>query len=203
LHALNHFVDLWSLLDHLDFSRYTQKLTKSQSQMKSRYLIGSVFIVLGVVWSTLITQILLAHILPVQLKNAEIWGQQVYLPSALLSIIFYLSLLTIWVYCTYHQRYKTSSEARKARGQWLLILVMGIGLNIFVLILFSIFTFVEYPSDISNQGIVDATPFEFLIPLMIINSIFLYWLPSCFISQRTLRFIPPFSYKLIKLTEKR
>jgi hypothetical protein len=174
--------------------------------MKTRYFIGLILIAIGVSWITLVTQFLLINILPVQLVDPEIWGQQVYLPSAAVSVIIYLSLLAIWVYCTYHQRYRTSNEARLARGQWFLILAIGIGANILTLILFITFSEVQYPANIQNtagSSFVQWPPYEFLIPLTLINSLLLYWLPSCFISQRTLRFIPPLSYELINLTEKR
>ena len=51
---------------------------------------------------------------------------------------------------------------------------------------------------------VNIPPYEFLIPLTVVNGLLLFWLPSCFLTQRTLRFIPPLSYELTTtLTGKR
>ena len=50
---------------------------------------------------------------------------------------------------------------------------------------------------------VDVPPYELVIPLTIVNAMLLFWLPSCFLTQRTLRFVPPLSYELISLIEKR
>jgi hypothetical protein len=174
--------------------------------MKKRYFIGVILISLGIIWSTIIIPYLIDNILPVQLSNPEKWTQLVYMPSASLSVLIYLALLLIWVYGTYNQRYKTSNEAKQARGQWMLIMGIGIFLNLTALFLCINLIVVQNPPNMSNTfstNLTQAYPYEYLIPFAFVNAFLLYWLPSCFISQRTLRFIPPFSYRLTSLLEKR
>lgn len=174
--------------------------------MKARYLLGGLAIAFGVIWMTGITHALITDVLPVALQNPQAWAQQVYFPSSAVSTILYLGFLVAWIYYSFNQRCKSCSDAKKTIVVWLMLLGMSIASNIISLILFIQFTVVQAPANQSSMAggtFVNMPPYEYLVPLTLLNAVLLFWLPSCFLSQRTLRFIPPLSYELNSLTENR
>ena len=176
------------------------------AQMKTRYLLGSLAITLGIFWIMLVTSFMIANVLPVALQAPEQWAQQIYLPSASLSTVVYLGFLLAWIYYSFNKRCKNCLEAKQTLGLWLTLFGMSIFSNIVSLILFIQFTVVQATASQAAPGgtlVVNAPPYEFLVPLTLLNGLLLFWLPSCFLSQRTLRFIPPFSYELNTISEKR
>jgi hypothetical protein len=174
--------------------------------MKAKYFAGGLAITVGVIWITGITYALITDVLPVSLQNPQAWAQQIYLPSSAVSSLVYVGFLMAWIFYTYNRRCKNSDEAKQTISLWLSLFGMAVISNIISLILFIQFTIVQAPAVAASVGggsFVDAPPYEFLVPLTFINALLLFWLPTCFLSQRTLRFIPPFSYELNTLTEKR
>lgn len=174
--------------------------------MKARYIAGGLAVVLGVVWTMGITHLLITDIFPVSLQFPGEWAQQVYFPSSAVSTVIYLGFLLAWVYYSYNRRCKSCSETKQTLGFWLGLFAMSVASNIISLILFIRLTVVQAASSQAMPGggaVVNAPPYEYLIPLTIVNGLLLFWLPSCFLSQRTLRFIPPLSYELNTITEKR
>lgn len=174
--------------------------------MKLRYIAGGMAIAFGIIWITVVTYTLISDILPVSLQDPARWAQQVYLPSGALSTIMYLGFLLAWVYYSYNRRCKSCNEANQSLGLWFSLFGMSIASNAVSLVLFIQFTIVQGSVSQAAAGggaFVNAPPYEFLIPLTLINGLLLFWLPSCFLGQRTLRFIPPFSYELNTITEKR
>ena len=174
--------------------------------MKGRYFVGGASVIVGVFWISAFTFFLLTSVLPVQLMHPNIWSEQVYLPAASVSTILYVVLLTCWIFFTTRQRCDSSAEARGYLGLWFTLFGVSWLCNIITLILFIQLTTVVYPANLTTaQGtaFVQFPPYEYLVPLTFINALLLFWLPSVFLSQRTLRFIPPFSYTLCSITEKR
>ena len=174
--------------------------------MKARYIAGGLAVVLGVIWIMGVTHFLIVNILPVALKDPAAWADQIYFPSSAVSTVIYFGFLLAWVYYSYNRRCKSCSEAKQTLGLWLGLFGMSVASNIISLILFIQLTVVQAASSQAMPGggaVVNAPPYEYLIPLTLINGLLLFWLPSCFLSQRTLRFIPPLSYELNTITEKR
>lgn len=174
--------------------------------MKTRYIAGVIALVLGVFWITGVTHFLIVNIMPVSLQFPAAWADQIYLPSSAVSTVIYFGFLLAWVYYSYNRRCKSCSEAKQTLGLWLSLFGMSVASNIISLILFIQFTVVQAASSQAMPGggaIVNAPPYEYLIPLTFVNGLLLFWLPTCFISQRTLRFIPPLSYELNTIMEKR
>ena len=174
--------------------------------MKLRYIAGGLAIAIGIVWITGVTYTLISDILPVSLAAPTQWAQQVYLPSGALSTILYLGFLLAWIYYSYNRRCKSCIETKQTIGLWISLFSMAIVSNVISLVIFIQFTVVQGLANQAAPGggaFVNAPPYEYLIPLTLINGLLLFWLPSCFLSQRTLRFIPPFSFELNTITEKR
>ena len=174
--------------------------------MKARYVAGGLAIAFGVVWIMVITIGLITDVLPVSLQNPVAWAQQIYFPAGAVSTLLYVGFLLAWVYYSYNRRCKNCAEAKQTINIWLSLFGMAVISNIIVLILFIQFTVVQAPASqaaLAGASFVNAPPYEFLIPLTLVNGLLLFWLPTCFLSQRTLRFIPPMSYELNTLTEKR
>jgi hypothetical protein len=174
--------------------------------MKARYVAGGLAIAFGVIWIMGITFGLITNVLPVSLQNPDAWAQQIYFPASAVSTLLYVGYLFAWVYFSYNRRCANYAEAKKTIVIWLSLFAMALITNIIVLILFIQFTIVQAPATQATLGgasFVNAPPYEFLIPLTLINGLLLFWLPTCFLSQRTLRFIPPLSYELNTITEKR
>ena len=174
--------------------------------MKKKHYAGALSITIGVIWIMAITFVLITDILPVSLQNPSAWAQQIYFPASAISTILYIAFLLTWIYYSFNRRCKNSAEAIKTTSLWLILLGMGVVSNIIILILFIQFTVVQAPAmagSMAGASFVNSPPYEFLIPLTLINGLLLFWLPTCFLSQRTLRFIPPFSYKLNTMIEKR
>jgi len=173
--------------------------------MKLRYIAGGLAVALGVIWMTVITHSLITNILDVSLQDPAQWAQQVYLPAGVLSVIIYIGFLLAWIYYSYNCRCKSCIEAKQTISLWISLFCMSIVSNVFSLIIFIEFTVVQGLAIPNSKGLVavNAPPYEYLVPMTLINGLLLFWLPSCFLSQRTLRFIPPFSYELNTVTEKR
>jgi len=175
--------------------------------MKSKYFFGGLFILLGIVWISGITHFLITNVLPVQLQDPTAWAQQVYFRASSLSTLFYLGFLFAWVTYSFNSRYKNSSDARAKIIVWFSLFIASIVTNMVVLALCIQFTTVVVPGSQQIMGggtFVNTPPYEFLMPLTTVNVLLLYWLPSCFLSLRTLRFVPPFSYEITSaLTGKR
>jgi hypothetical protein len=174
--------------------------------MKPRYIAGGLLTAIGVFWMTGITYFLIADLLPVSLQSPAQWAQQVYLPSGALSTIIYLGFLLAWVYYTHNRRCKSCNDAKLSLGLWLSLFGMSIVSNAISLFVFIQFTVVQAAANQAAPGggtFINAPPYEYLIPMTLINGLILFWLPSCFLSQRTLRFIPPFSYELNTMMDKR
>lgn len=174
--------------------------------MKVRYVVGGLAVAVGVFFIMVITNALITDVLPVALQNPQAWAQQIYFPSSAVSTVLYIGFLLAWVNYSYNRRCKSCAEAKQTVGLWLILFGMSIASNILTLILFIQLTVVQAPptqSSVAGGTFINLPPYEFLIPLTLINGLLLYWLPSCFLSQRTLRFIPPLSYELTTLTEKR
>lgn len=153
-----------------------------------------------------ITYGLITDVLPVSLQRPDEWAQQIYFPASAVSTLIYVGFLLAWVYYSYNRRCANCAEAKHTISIWLSLFAMAVISNIIVLILFIQFTVVQAPATqvaLAGASFVNAPPYEFLIPLTLVNGLLLFWLPSCFLSQRTLRFIPPISYELNTLTEKR
>jgi len=173
--------------------------------MKTRYVLGGLAITMGIFWIMLVTSFLIENY-SLGLRDPIKWSQQIYLPSGALSSILYLCFLLAWIYYTFIRKCKNCLEAKQTLGLWLTLLGMAISSNIVSLVLFINFTTVQATASPNFQtGVIDidAPPYELLIPLTLVNGLLLFWLPSCFLSQRTLRFIPPFSYELNTISEKR
>lgn len=174
--------------------------------MKVKYFFGGLAIALGVIWMAGITHALITDFLPVALQNPQAWAQQVYFPSSIVSTILYLGFLAAWIFYSLNQRFRSCADAKKSIVLWLTLLGISIASNILSLVFFIQFTVVQAPANqnsIAGGTFINIPPYEYLIPLTLVNGLLLFWLPSCFLSQRTLRFIPPFSYELNSLTEKR
>jgi hypothetical protein len=174
--------------------------------MKPRYLFGGLFVLIGIFWITGITQLLITSVLPVQLRNPEAWAQQIYFPASAISTILYLSLLFAWIFYSAKARFASSSQAKTAITLWLLLFIASIVGNIIALVLCIQLIVVVGSSSQALLGggtFVSVPPYEFLVPFTLINAALLFWLPSCFLTQRTLRFIPPLSFELSSLIEKR
>ena len=174
--------------------------------MKERYVTGGLTIAFGVFWIVGITFGMITDVLPVSLQHPLAWAQQIYLPASAVSTLLYIGFLLAWVYYSYNKRCANSLEARQTISIWLSLFGMALISNIIVLVLFIQFTVVQAPASQATLGgasFVNAPPYEFLIPLTLVNGLLLFWLPTCFLSQRTLRFVPPMSYELNTLTEKR
>jgi len=174
--------------------------------VKKKHYAGALSITIGVIWIIAITFILITDILPVSLQNPSAWAQQIYLPASAISTILYIAFLLTWIYYSFNRRCKNSAEANQTTSLWFILLGMAVVSNIIILILFIQFTVVQAPAmagAMAGASFVNSPPYEFLIPLTLINGLLLFWLPSCFLSQRTLRFIPPFSYQLNTIIEKR
>ena len=135
------------------------------------------------------------------------WAQQVYFPASSLSTVLYLGFLLAWVFYSVNSRFTSSSKAKTTITLWLLLFIAAIVSNIVALVLCIQFITVVGSSTQQFLGggtFVNIPPYEFLIPLTVVNGLLLFWLPSCFLTQRTLRFIPPLSYELTTtLTGKR
>ena len=181
-------------------------LVKCSCRMKPRYIAGAIAIAIGIFWIVGITRFLITDILPVQLKFPTAWADQIYFPASALSTLLYLAFLGAWIYYSYNSRFKSSEEAKNTISLWFSILAISIISNVISLVLFIQFTVVQAPAmQGAMQGgtFVDMPPYEFLIPMTLINAFLLYWIPSCFLTQRTVRFVPPFSYELNSIAEKR
>ncbi|WP_255002199.1 hypothetical protein [Cyanobium sp. HWJ4-Hawea] len=149
---------------------------------------------------------LITDVLPVSLQSPAAWAQQIYFPASAVSTLLYVGFLLAWVNYSYNKRCANGKEAQQTITIWLSLLGMAIVSNIIVLVLFIQFTIVQAPATqaaLGGASFVNAPPYEFLIPLTLVNGLLLFWLPTCFLSQRTLRFIPPMSYELNTFTEKR
>lgn len=174
--------------------------------MNKKYLAGGIAIALGVIWITGITYSLITSFLPVSLPNPEAWAQQIYFPSSTVSTLLYIFFLLAWVFYSHTKRCKSSADAKMALGPWLMLLGMSWLSNVVCLVLFIQLTVVQAPANQSAmQGgsFVNNPPYEYLIPLALVNALLLFWLPSVFLTQRTLRFVPPFSYQIQSILEKR
>ena len=174
--------------------------------MKARYVAGGLTIAFGVFWIMAVTFGMITDVLPVSLQDPPAWAQQIYLPASAVSTLLYIVFLLAWVYYSYNRRCANCLEAKQTISIWLSLFGMAVFSNIIVLVLFIQFTVVQAPASQAAQAgasYVNAPPYEFLIPLTFVNGLLLFWLPTCFLSQRTLRFIPPMSYGLNTLMEKR
>ena len=174
--------------------------------MKSRYFLGGFFVFIGIVWTVGIMQFLIINVYDTQLQNPSAWASQVYLPAGAISTLLYLGFLFAWIFYSLNSRFRSSANARATITLWVTLLAMSIASNIITLIVCIQFITVLAPGTQNLLGggtFVDVPPYELVFPLTIVNAILLFWLPSCFLSQRTLRFVPPLSYELISLSEKR
>jgi len=174
--------------------------------VKKKHYAGAFTIAIGVIWIMGITFALITDVLPVSLQNPSAWAQQIYFPASAISTILYIAFLMTWIYYSFNRRCKNSEEAIQTTSLWFTLLGMAVSCNIIILILFIQFTIVQAPAmpgSMAVDSFVNSPPYEFLIPLTLINGLLLFWLPTCFLSQRTLRFIPPFSYQLNTIIEKR
>ncbi len=174
--------------------------------MKSKYFFGGFFVFLGIVWTVGIMRFLITDVYPVELQDPLAWAQQVYFPASAISTLLYLAFLFAWIFYSLNSRFRSSANAKATISLWLTLLAMSIASNIITLIICIQFITVLAPGTQNILGggtFVNTPPYELVIPLTIINAMLLFWLPSCFLSQRTLRFVPPLSYELISLTEKR
>lgn len=174
--------------------------------MKARYVVGTIAIAVGVIWIMGVTRALITDVLPVSLKDPGSWADQVYFPSSAVSTLLYAGFLLAWLYYSYNKRCKSSEEAKHSIGLWLSLFAMAVLSNVISLVLFIQLTVVQAPAmpgTLAGGSFISAPPYEFLVPLTFINGLLMFWLPSCFLSQRTLRFIPPFSYEINSMTEKR
>jgi hypothetical protein len=174
--------------------------------MKPRYFLGALAVALGIIWIVGITHTLITDVFSVNLQNPAAWADQIYLPSSVFSTLLFLGFLLAWIYYTFSSRFKRCLDAKQTFGLWTLLFAMSVLSNIICLVLFIQFTVVQAPASqnaIGGGTFVDIPPYFELIPLTFVNGLLLFWLPSCFLSQQTLRFIPPFSYELNSLTEQR
>lgn len=174
--------------------------------MKARYVAGGLAIAFGVIWIMGITFGLITNLLPTSLQYPDVWAQQIYFPASAVSTLLYVGFLSAWIYYSYNRRCANCAEAKQTISIWLSLFGMAVISNIIVLILFIQFTVVQAPATqatVAGASYVNAPPYEFLIPLTLVNGVLLFWLPTCFLSQRTLRFIPPMSYELNTIMEKR
>lgn len=174
--------------------------------MKPIYLLGIIAIAIGILWINVVTSFLLTNVLPLSVPVVEIWAESVYSPSAIVSTLIYLVLLLSWVFFSSKQRCKSSSETRNYKSLWYSLFFLGTVCNMISLFLFIKLTNVDYGTFPSmQQGFIrsDWPGWEFLIPFTFVNAILIFWLPSTFLTMKTLRFIPPFSYQLCSLLEKR
>lgn len=175
--------------------------------MKSKYFFGGLFVLLGILWIVGATHFLITDVFPVQLQDPLAWAQQVYFPASSISTVLYLGFLLAWVFYSFNSRFTSSSKAKTTITLWLLLFIAAIVSNIVALVLCIQFITVVGSSTEQFLGggtFVNIPPYEFLIPLTVVNGLLLFWLPSCFLTQRTLRFIPPLSYELTTtLTGKR
>lgn len=174
--------------------------------MKSKYFFGGFFVFLGIVWTVGIMRFLITDVYPVELQDPLAWAQQVYFPASAISTLLYLAFLFAWIFYSLNSRFRSSANAKATISLWLTLLAMSIASNIITLVICIQFITVLAPGAQNILGggtFVNTPPYELVIPLTIVNAMLLFWLPSCFLSQRTLRFVPPLSYELISLTEKR
>lgn len=174
--------------------------------MKAKYAFGGLSVLFGILWIVGITHWLITDVLPVQLQDRIAWAEQVYFPVSSLSTLLYLGFLFAWIFYSFNSRFRSSSSAKASISLWLILFVISIFSNIIVLVVCveAITVIAPASKDLLGGGnFVAYPPYEFLVPFTIINGLLLFWLPSCFLTQRTLRFIPPFSYEISSLTEKR
>lgn len=174
--------------------------------MKSRFIFGGIFVCLGIIWIVGITHYLIVEVLPVQLQSPQAWAEQVYFPASSISTLIYLGFLFSWIYYSFNSRFTSSSNAKSSISLWFILFIISIISNIIVLVICVEGIKVIAPAQqslLQGGSFISYPPYEWLIPFTILNGILLFWLPSCYLTQRTLRFIPPLSYELISLTEKR
>ena len=175
--------------------------------MKLKYFLGGLFVLVGILWIVGITHFLITDVLPVQLQDPVAWAQQVYFRASSISTVLYCCFLLVWVIYSFNSRNTSSNIAKTKFTIWLGLFIAAIISNIIILALCIQFITVVGSSTQQLLGggtFVNNPPYEFLVPLTIVNGLLLFWLPSCFLSQRTLRFIPPLSYELTTtLTGKR
>lgn len=174
--------------------------------MKPRYLFGVLFIAIGIAWIVGITQILITSVFPVELQNPQAWAQNIYFPASAVSTILYLAFLFAWIFYSAKARFSSSSQAKSTIGLWLLLFAASIVSNVVVLVLYIQLTPSVTAASAALLGggtFVSVPPYQYLVPLTIVNGALLFWLPSCFLTQLTLRFIPPLSFEFSSLIEKR
>ena len=174
--------------------------------MKSKYFFGGLFIFIGIVWIIGVTQFLITDVYAAELQFPSAWAVQVYFPAGAISTLLYLGFLFAWIIYSFNSRFRSSGKARATITLWLTLLGMSIVSNIITLIICIETITVFTPANKNftlGADVLNSPPYELLVPLTIVNAILLFWLPSCFLSQRTLRFVPPLSYELISLSEKR
>ena len=174
--------------------------------MKPRYLFGVLFIAIGIGWIVGITQILITSVLPVQLQSPQAWAQNIYFPASAVSTILYLTFLFAWIFYSAKARFSSSSQAKATISLWLILLAASIVGNVVILVLYIQLTpsYAAASQALLGGGtFVSIPPYEYLVPLTVVNGALLFWLPSCFLTQRTLRFIPPLSFEFSSLIEKR
>lgn len=174
--------------------------------MKPRYLVGGLLVFLGIVWIVGVTRLLITDFLDVQVRDLVAWADQIYFPASSWSTFFYIVFLLAWIFYSTKARFSSSSQAKTSLTLWLLLFLASIVSNIAVLIFcIQTITVIGLGSAAAPIGgnFTESPPYEYLIPLTLINGLLLFWLPSCFLTQKTIRFVPPFSHELTSLIEKR
>ena len=172
--------------------------------MKSKYFFGGLFVLIGILW--IVGATLLDHRrFPCSSRPLGLGATGLFSASS-------MSTICTWVFVgvglySFNSRFTSSSKAKTTITLWLLLFIAAIVSNIVALVLCIQFITVVGSSTQQFLGggtFVNIPPYEFLIPLTVVNGLLLFWLPSCFLTQRTLRFIPPLSYELTTtLTGKR
>lgn len=167
--------------------------------MYRRYIAGSALFFLGIMWTIPITHFLIVSVLPVSLRDPEAWTTRIYYPAAIASVISYVFSLFSWILYSYSKRINGFYEAMAEFPRWFACLVAALCSNFFWLYFFVTTQVAPMQGNNGLPSISDSPPYDYLIPLMLINLALLFWLPSCFLSQRSLRNIPWLSYRVRSL----
>jgi|688.fasta_scaffold1025216_2 hypothetical protein len=125
-------------------------------------------------------------------NDLEDWLGAVFWPTTLIVYGLGIFFLFIWILKAAKSKFTNAKRALSNQGLWWLLLIINVILGLIAFFAVSFFSG-------WLDGEKSIEPLFWVPPFIILDAIFIYWLPTAIATPRSLRYVPPLAMTLRKL----
>ena len=133
-------------------------------------------------------------ILPLTMSSNEIedWMGTIFWPTTFILYLLGIIILFIWILKAARTQFMTATEVLSNQTFWWILLAVYWILGIVIFMSVSFFSG-------WMDGSKSIEPLFWFPPFVVLDGIFLFWLPTAIATPRSMRYVPPFAMTLRKL----